>query len=109
MASSLRIATNQNVVLVSPERCNRQELILQPKQPTKLQKKQWEGVYFRVYGTAFPMPIQQKLLPPVLLFSAFAGWEAAEFGIFSRFEVCVFFGSRVNTEIHIIEHSLCCV
>ena len=43
-------------------------------QPVKLQKKQCEGVYFCVYGTAFPMPIQQKLPPPVLLFSDFAGW-----------------------------------
>ena len=38
-----------------------------------LQKKQCGGVYFCVYGTAFSMPIQ-KLPPPVLLFSDFAGW-----------------------------------
>ena len=30
-------------------------------QPAKLQKKQFGGVYFCVYGTAFSMPIQQKL------------------------------------------------
>ena len=40
-------------------------------QPAKL-KKQCGGVYFCVYGTAFSMPIQQKLPPPVLLFSDFA-------------------------------------
>ena len=45
-------------------------------QPAKLQKKQCGGVYFCVYGTAFPMPIQQKLPPPVLLFSNFAGWAS---------------------------------
>ena len=43
-------------------------------QPAKLQKKQCGGVYFCVYGTAFSMPIPQKLSPPVLLFSDFAGW-----------------------------------
>ena len=37
-------------------------------QSAKLQKKQCGGVYFCVYGTAFSMPIQQKLPPPVLLF-----------------------------------------
>ena len=42
-------------------------------QPAKLQKKQCGGVYFCVYGTAFSMPIQQKLPPPELLFSDFAG------------------------------------
>ena len=40
----------------------------------KLQKKQHGRVYFCVYGTAFSMLIQQKLPPPVLLFSDFAGW-----------------------------------
>ena len=44
-------------------------------QPAKLQKKQCGGVYFCVNGIAFSMPIQQKLPPPVLLFSDFAGWE----------------------------------
>ena len=28
-----------------------------------------------VYGTAFSMPVQQKLPPPVLLFSDFADWN----------------------------------
>ena len=44
-------------------------LIILSSQPAKLQKKQCGGVYFCVYGTAFSMPIQQKLPPPVLLFS----------------------------------------
>ena len=48
--------------------------ITQASQPAKLQKKQCGGVYFCVYGTAFSMPIPQKLSPPVLLFSDFAGW-----------------------------------
>ena len=39
------------------------------------QKKQCGGVYFCVYGIAFSMPTQQKLTPPVLLFSDFAGWD----------------------------------
>ena len=43
-------------------------------QPAKLQKKQRGGVYFWLYGIAYWMPIQQKLPPPVLLFSDFAGW-----------------------------------
>ena len=44
-------------------------------QPAKLQKKQQcEGVYFWLYDIAYWMPIQQKLPPPVLLFSDFAGW-----------------------------------
>ena len=43
-------------------------------QLAKLQKKQCGGVYFCVYGTAFSMPFQQKLPPPVLHFSDFAGW-----------------------------------
>ena len=47
--------------------------------PAKLQKKQCGGVYFCVYGTAFSMPIQQKLSPPVLLFSDFAGWVGTPF------------------------------
>ena len=40
-------------------------------QPAKLQKNQCGGVYFCVYGTAFSMPIQQKVPSPVLLFSDF--------------------------------------
>ena len=47
-------------------------------QPAKLQKKQCGGVYFCVYGTAFSMPIEQKLPPPVLIFSDFAGWVWSE-------------------------------
>ena len=43
-------------------------------QPAKLQKKQRGGVYFWLYGIAYWMLIQQKLPPPVLLFSNFAGW-----------------------------------
>ena len=31
-------------------------------------------MYFWLYGIAYWMPIQQKLPPPVLLFSVFAGW-----------------------------------
>ena len=46
-------------------------------QPAKLRKKQCDGVYFCVYGIAFRMPIQQKLTPPVLLFSDFAGWDCS--------------------------------
>ena len=46
----------------------------QRAQPVKLQKKQCGRVYFCVHGTAFSMPIQQKLPPLVLLFSDFAGW-----------------------------------
>ena len=42
----------------------------------KLQKKQCGGVYFWLYGIAYWMPIQQKLPPPVLLFSDFASWGA---------------------------------
>ena len=33
-------------------------------------------VYFGLYGIACWMPIQQKLTPPVLLFSDFVGWKA---------------------------------
>ena len=44
------------------------------QQPAKLQKKQCGRVYFWLYGIAYWMPIQQKLPPPVLLFSDFAGW-----------------------------------
>ena len=47
-------------------------------QPAKLQKKQCRGVHFGLYGTAYCMPIQQKLTPPVLLFSDFAGWEISK-------------------------------
>ena len=43
-------------------------------QIAKLQKKQCRGVYFWLYGIAYWMPIQQKLPPPVLLFSDFADW-----------------------------------
>ena len=50
-------------------------------QPAKLQKKQCGGVYFSVYGTAFLMPIQQKLSPSVLLFSDVAGWDGYRKGL----------------------------
>ena len=40
----------------------------------KFAKKQCGEVYFWLYVTAYWMPIQQKLTPPVLLFSDFAGW-----------------------------------
>ena len=43
-------------------------------QPAKLRKKQCGGVYFCIYGTGMSMPIQQKLPPPMLRFSDFAGW-----------------------------------
>ena len=45
-----------------------------PTQPEKSVKNQSGGAYFCVYGTAFSMPIQQKLPPPVLLVSDFVGW-----------------------------------
>ena len=48
-------------------------------QPAKLQKKQCGGVYFCVNGTAFSMPIQQKLSPPLLLHSDFADWVLSIF------------------------------
>ena len=43
-------------------------------QPANLQEKQCRRVYFWLYGIAYWMLIQQKLTPPVLLFSDFAGW-----------------------------------
>ena len=49
---------------------------LHPPQPAKLQEKQCGGVYFWLFGIAYWMPIQQKLPPPVLLFSDFAGWDS---------------------------------
>ena len=56
-------------------------------QPAKLQKKQCGGVYFCLYGTAFSMPIQQKLAPPVLLFSDIAGWVYCYFELSHTFEI----------------------
>ena len=50
-------------------------VVFAPTQRAKLQKKQCGGVCFWLYGIAYWMPIQQKLPPPVLLFSDFAGWE----------------------------------
>ena len=37
--------------------------------------KQCVGVCFGLYGIAYWMPIQQKLIPPELLFSVFVGWD----------------------------------
>ena len=48
-------------------------------QPAKLQKRQCGGVHFLLYGIESWMPIQQKLPPPVLLFSDFAGWVDFDF------------------------------
>ena len=44
----------------------------------KIAEKQCGGVYLSLYDIAYWMPIQQKLPPPVLLFSDFAGWESVE-------------------------------
>ena len=45
--------------------------LFQASQPEESQKKQCGGVYFWLYSIAYWMPIQQKLTPPVLLFSVF--------------------------------------
>ena len=55
----------------------------------KIAEKQYGGVYFWLYGIAYCMPIQQKLPPPVLLLSDFAGWDAS-----IEYHDLVFFGNN---------------
>ena len=61
---------------------------------TKLLKKQCGGVYFWLYGIAYWMLFQQKLSPPVLLFSDLAGWDLVHFLtdklVFLLSSTCVF-------------------
>ena len=64
--------------------------LVEPTQPEKLQKKQCGGVYFWLYSIVYRMPIQQKLTPPGLLFSDFAGWVAV------RGSFALRIGNRVN-------------
>ena len=49
-----------------------------------------KGVYFWLYGIAYWMPIQQKLPPPVLLFSDFAGRDVIKYYLYYLFEVWIF-------------------
>ena len=60
-----------------------------PSKPAKWQKRQCGGVYFLLYGIVYFMPIQQKLTPPVLLFSDFV------FRV-----VCNYFMTKKNTYFH---------
>ena len=56
---------------------------------TKKQERDYRGVYFWLYGITYWAPIQQKLTPPVLHFSDFAGWNIKYFHIclLSRWEL----------------------